>query len=306
MKCGLCGRNGFFYLRYSGHHLCKKHFIQMFEKRVKKGIRQNRLIDSEDHVLVGLSGGKDSMSALKILNDITCKIPSARLSALTVDEGIGGRNLEKARQYCESIGVEHHTVCFRDYYGFDIDGVLGKRKADGVLACSICGVLKRNLMNEWAGRHGATKVATGHNLDDEIQSAFMNIMRGDLPRLGRLGALVGSGAHEGFVPRIKILRECPEDEVRQYARALGLPHTNKCCPYAKTSLRTTVKEMLDGLEGSHPGSKYQMLRSVDSLCAIMRERHVGQAPGVCGRCGAPTANRVCKACLILERLKVVP
>jgi uncharacterized protein (TIGR00269 family) len=177
------------------------------------------------------------------------------------------------------------------------------RKADGVLACSICGVLKRRVMNDYAKGVGATKVATGHNLDDEIQTAFMNIVRGDLQRMARLGFEVGVTRCKGFIPRIKILRECPEDEIRLYADLMKIPYAKNRCPYAKSAYRTTYRELLNRLEEKHPGSKYQMLRSVDEFAGIMRQLLRGQKPDTCLTCGEPSSGSKCKTCQLLEKLK---
>jgi uncharacterized protein (TIGR00269 family) len=305
-KCAHCGRKAVFELRYSGIWICRKHFIELFERRVKKTIRQNRLLSKGDFILVGLSGGKDSMTVLKILSDIVLPVPGMRIMAVTIDEGIRGKSLKRCIGYCRKIGVEHRMLAFKERYGLNIDDVMDKVKADGVLACSVCGVLKRRVFNDFAKEAGATKVATGHNLDDEIQAAFMNIVRGDLQRMARLGSEVGASRHKAFVPRIKILRECPEEEVRLYADLMKLPYSRKRCPYSRTSYRTSAKNLLNALEAGHAGSKYQMLRSVDGFAAIMRERTGGEAPKECEKCGEPSSGDVCKACTILERLAERP
>ncbi|MBU0762456.1 MAG: TIGR00269 family protein [Candidatus Altiarchaeota archaeon] len=302
MNCIHCGSKAYFELRYSGHFVCKKHFIGLFERRVKKTIRQNKLLSNGDHILVALSGGKDSMTCLKILHDITSKNPKVHLSAVTIDEGIRGKNMAYAVDFCNSLGVEHNVVSFKDFFGLNIDEVLHNVKAEGVLACSICGVLKRRLLNDFSRKHKVSKVATGHNLDDEIQSAFMNFMRSDHERMARVGPMVGVKAHGGFVPRIKILRECPEDEVKAYADLLKLPYFKNQCVHSKTSLRTTVKKMLDSLEVNHPGSKYQMLRSTDELASILRKNIKEADPNQCRKCGEPSAQEICKTCQLLSKL----
>ncbi len=301
MRCFRCTRKGVVELRYSGHWLCKKHFLELFEKRVKKTVRQNRLLGKNDTVLVGLSGGKDSLTALKMLNDIISRNPKQKLVALSVDEGIRCKSLRKAVKYCGINGIEHHLTSFKEHFGFTIDDVM--KDADGVLACSICGVLKRRVLNDHAKKLKADKVATGHNLDDEIQGGFMNIVRGDLQRMARLGPEVGVSRHKGFVPRIKPLRECPEEEVKYYADFMELPYTRIRCPYSKSSFRTTAKELLNELEERHPGSKYQMLRSMDEFSAVMKERQRRQKPGACVICGEPASGKKCKVCLLLEKLK---
>jgi uncharacterized protein (TIGR00269 family) len=301
MNCKQCGSKSYFELRYSGHHVCGRHFRELFERRVKRTIRQNNLIENGDHIVVALSGGKDSMACLAILKGIVGENPKISISAVTVDEGIRGKNMKYAVDFCESLGVEHQIITFRKSFGLNIDEVLEKIQSSGALACSVCGVLKRRLLNDFSKKNNITKVATGHNLDDEIQSAFMNLLRGDHERLARLGAIVGVKRHSGFTPRIKILRECPEDEVRAYANLLHLPYFKNQCIYAKTSLRTTVKGMLDTLEKNHPGSKYQMISSIDGLSEVISRQVRGKSPGVCEKCAEPSAQKTCRTCQLLAK-----
>ncbi len=76
-----------------------------------------------------------------------------------------------------------------------------------------------------AKKVGATKLATGHNLDDEAQTVLMNYLRGDIDRLLRLEQSV----KEGLIPRMKPLRDVPEKEVPLYAILKGLPiDLNEC------------------------------------------------------------------------------
>ncbi|MFH1055665.1 MAG: TIGR00269 family protein [Candidatus Altiarchaeota archaeon] len=306
MNCMRCKRKAVFELRYSGHWLCRKHFIELFERRVKKNIRQGKLIEKDDVVLVGLSGRKDSMVVLKILNDIMRVNPNCRLVAVSVDEGIRGKSLRGAIKYCESIGVEHRLVTFKEYFGLDIDDVVEKVESDCVPACSVCGVLKRRLLNDYADKIGATKVATGYNLDDEIQSAFMSILGGDLQSIGRLWSGTGVLRRRSFIPQIKVLRECPEEEVQLYAKLMKLPHTKSRCPYARTSYRTTVRDLLNSLEKNHPGSKYQMLRSSDEFAKIMGTQLGRKHPGECSLCGEPSSGKKCTTCQLIEGIKVLP
>jgi len=303
MRCHRCGEEAIFEIRANGNHLCEKHFLSRVERRAKKTIRHNKLLASEDHVMVALSGGKDSSTCLSILSGIIGANPKTKLSAISIVEGIEGKDLGPAIKFCERLSIDHQIVSFKEHFGFSIDDAAPIAREDGVLACSICGVLKRRVINDKAKELGVSKVATGHNLDDELQAAFMNFVRGDLPRMARLSAEVGIAPHPGFVPRIKPLRDVPEAEVTLYARILDLPHIKSICPYSGTSYRTTAKKLLDELESRHPGSKEQMNSSVIALVEIMRERQKGEGPGECISCGEPTANELCKTCILLARLK---
>src|SRR5690606_5402109 len=115
--------------------------------------------------------------------------------------------LKAAESLTAELGVEHTVVTFTDLFGDDLDRLLTGREAQG---CTVCGVLRRRALVEAVRRTGATKLATGHNLDDEAQSVLMNVLRGDLPHLVH-DTSTGQPGH--FVPRIKPLSVLSEKEI---------------------------------------------------------------------------------------------
>ena len=117
-------------------------------------------------------------------------------------------------------------------------------KKIGLLGCTFCGILRRRLLNEAALKLGATKVATGHNLDDEAQTVFINLIRGDVSRLIRLG-IKPLKYREGFIPRVKPLRYIPEKEIAIYAYLMGFPLYERECPYVRASLRDEIRDILN-------------------------------------------------------------
>jgi tRNA(Ile)-lysidine synthase TilS/MesJ len=262
MKCFHCGRIAVYELRYSGHWVCRRHFIDLFERRVKKCIRQGRLLARDDTVLVGLSGSKESLSALKILHDILHPNPHAGLLAATVDDGMAKKRASVLREYCDGLGVEHHLLSLK-----------GGKAPNSSLALRGGGkddpsVLRT--LGEFANKIGATKVVTGENLDDEITAAFMKMLSGEAEAVGSRGGIFKKIAGTS-VPRLSVLRECLEEEVIIYAKLLKLPYLDNVRTYDRRSYNATARNLLDALEENHPGSKYQMLRSVDEFTSIMDE-----------------------------------
>ena len=170
-------------LRYSGESLCRRCFSRLFEKRVRKTIRVNHLLNKNDRVAVALSGGKDSVTLLKIMHTLFEKAPKSKLIAITVDEGIHGyreKTLKVAKKVCDELKVEHHVYTFKKEIGMTLDKMIKKSIADRKPpACSFCGVFRRKILNETARELKVDKLATGHNLDDEIQVTLMNFIRGD-------------------------------------------------------------------------------------------------------------------------------
>lgn len=309
MKCSQCNKKAAAELKYSKQFLCKKHFNQLFEKRVRRTIRKNKLLRYDDKIAVALSGGKDSAVTLKILNELTKKVRTSSLFAITIDEGIKGyseNNIKITKKFCDELGVKHYIFSLKDEIGITMDDVVNKTKnfSNPAPPCSYCGVFRRNLLNIKSRELSSSKIATGHNLDDECQVMFMNFIRGDLSRVARMGTEVGMIKNEKFVPKIKPLRECPEDEIRMYAELNKIKINPARCPYAKYAFRETIRNCLNEIEEKHPGSKFQILKSTDELIPVIRETYKTKgAPNECKFCGELTSGEVCKFCEIIKEIK---
>lgn len=307
MKCARCKRKAEIELKYSGEFLCDNCFIELFEKRVRKNIRTNRLLKSTDKTAVALSGGKDSAVVLYILNNLHKNAPKSELVAISIDQGIEKyqkKSLNAAKAICKKLGIEQYVYSFKKELGLTLDEIVERSKKieNPAPACSYCGVLRRKLLNDKAKELGITKLATGHNLNDEIQTGLMNFIRGDLDRIARMGAIVGVIKDEGFIPRIKPLRECPEDDVKIYAELKKIEFETSKCPYSEEAFRGTIREVIDRIEEKHPGSKFQLLKATDQLIPILRSKAKVGKIGRCRICGDLTSGSLCKVCQIKREL----
>jgi len=282
-------------LRGSGERLCARHFTASVERRVREAVEGGGMVQDGDVLAVGLSGGKDSTVLLHILSRILRNRP-VRMVAVTVDEGIAGyreETIRSARSITAALGVEHVVVSFEDFCGSTLDSLVREQPLH---PCTICGVLRRRLLQAAAREAGAARLATGHCLDDEAQSALMNILNGDLRRIVRIGV----PDKDAFVPRVKPLRSIPEKEVTLYGIVQGIYTPLPECPYAGEALRSDVRSLLSTLEYRHPGT---MERTMEGYAGL-RER-VGactQAGGVsyCPDCGEPSTGGRCRACELLS------
>ncbi len=291
---------------YSGEFLCKRCFIKSIEARVRRSITANKMLNEDDRIAIGLSGGKDSVVLLHLTRRIEEKFPRSRLMAITIDEGISGyreQSIEIARRNALALGVSHSVFTFKDIFGHTIDEIMSDKhvKELGLTACAFCGSLRRRALNQKARELGATKLAVGHNLDDEAQSVLMNVFRPDVHRLARL--LQDSAAKtDRFIPRIKPLRSIPERETILYAYYKGIEFHSQPCPYSLNVLRGEIESVLNGLEYKRPGVKYSVLRFLDDLAPFLGRRYTETDFTRCEQCGEPSSGRICNVCKLMSEL----
>jgi uncharacterized protein (TIGR00269 family) len=293
--CTRCGGKPFYTRRYSGETLCVQCFKESISEKTKRTVSKYRMIRARDRIAVAVSGGKDSLSLLKVLGELY--LPRrTELVAISVDEGVAGYRdeaLQHARMLAGELDIEHVVVSYKDLFGFSLDEALDWKEERPVSSCSFCGVFRRRAIDEAAARANATVVATAHNLDDYVQTFMMNLMHGDVARLGWLDPAYVDGSFP--VRRVKPFMEIYEEEVALYAFQAGVPLQSVSCPYMHEGLRSEVRDYLNVMEANHPGIKNVLLRS--SLDVISRFARTSEKESVpCRNCGKPSSSGLCNVC----------
>lgn len=278
--------------------LNKDEFNEHIFTRINKLIDDYELIGEGELIAVALSGGKDSVLTLHALKKYQ-EILDFELVAISVDEGIKGyrqHGIDSAISNAKDLNVKLVQKSFKEEEGFALDDIYHEFKS----ACIPCGVFRRNILNKTAYELGAVKIATGHNLDDEIQSFLMSFARGDTIKFSKFGPELDV-IHPKLVPRIKPLWNTPEKEVGMWAviNDIGI-HLDEC-PYSHLSLRAKIKEFLNVSEDSYPGVKVNVMESFKQFLNF--ENDINTSLNECDICGEPTSSNVCKACELKELLK---
>ena len=296
-SCTKChGAPSVYYRPYSGERLCAACFNESLFERVKKTVGKYDMFEYDSRIAVGVSGGKDSLAMLRLLHRLEMDRPYAELVAVCVDEGVKGYRdeaLSLAEKNCRELGVEMHTVGFRELFGETMDEIAVRDRELGT--CSYCGVLRRRALDEAAKRVDADRLATGHNLDDMAQSVLLNVLRGDIVRLDAFHP--GGQGLEGFVRRVKPLCEVPERETTFYAYVNGLEFQSLPCPYAEEAMRSDVRRFLNRMEVRRPGTKFIVYQTGLKI----RGRGNGGVVGRCRVCGSPARGDLCRVCELSGR-----
>ncbi len=306
-KCSVCGRRAIYVARYEGKAYCEEHFLEWFDKRVRKTIRKFSFFGPKEKIVVAVSGGKDSLSALHYLVNLSKHVPGWEIKALLVDEGIRGYRdvtIRDFKRVAEELGVDYRIVGFKEVIGASLDEIvkIGMERGLPYKPCTYCGVFRRYILNRAAREMDATVLVTAHNLDDVVQTFVMNLLRNDWEKISRLGPVSGSGDHPKFVRKVKLFYEIPEKEIVIYALLNDIfPETFVECPYARFGMRWEVRRAINAWEEKYPGTKYALLRSLLEILPLLRERYRG-TPKTCKICGEPSTGDVCRACQLRMEL----
>lgn len=287
--------------------LCRSCFSERIEKRVAKTIKQYNMLHYGCHVVVGLSGGKDSSVLLTILKKIS--LSGTRITAVIIDEGIEGYRpdgVKEALKIAEGLGVESFVYSYRSLFGYTLDSML-EVPPFGKSSCGVCGTFRRKALNQAAADLLADYVATGHNLDDEAESILLNLVRGDFDRFTRQTRTPLEQDRKSFVPKIKPLVLISQPEIVYYALANGIDYYDGTCPYADQARRNSIRNFLFDQEKRHPGTLLNLVRMQDKLSLSYRDEILPLLTAInpCTVCGDPTdsTTALCAGCKFIQEIE---
>ena len=272
------------------------------EKKVLDTIVKYKLFGKKERVFVALSGGKDSTSILYILKKLGYNV-----EGLMIDLHLGEwskihlRNME---EFCSSLKIPFHVVDLKKELGQGIcfiKAVLKKKK--NLTGCTVCGIIKRWILNKHSKKLGASVLVTGHNLDDEVQNVLMNFLKGNI-MLGANSAPSTGVKQSGFVQRVKPLFFIPEDEIRKYSLSKKFKINYDKCPCAFETYRTDTRAWLKVLDLSAK-QKLKIVNNFQKVAPKLRSRRVAEGFEIkkCSVCGEPATGIVCNACKIFESFR---
>ena len=186
MQCQKCENTAVYTRKYSGESLCSECFSNSILRKAAKTISKYKMIKNDELVVVGVSGGKDSLVLLSILKKMS-ETHNFRIIAVTIDEGIPGYRdeaLEIVKSFCSKLDVEFRTYSYKELYDVTLSESLELRDEEKTTSCSICGIFRRRALDHAAEELGANVIATGHNLDDSLQTFLINTLSGDSNKIG--------------------------------------------------------------------------------------------------------------------------
>jgi len=300
MKCDRCENQIAYTRKYSGEKLCSKCFSNSILRKTAKTISKYKMIQNNELVAVAVSGGKDSLALLNIMNKMTAN-HNFRIKAITIDEGIPGYRDEAlgiVEKFCKNLNVDLKVYSYKELFDLSLDEALDLRENEKISSCSICGTLRRRAMEYAAKDISANVIATGHNLDDTLQTFIINMLSGDISKVGWMHPDTTGNS----LRKIKPFCEIYESEIVFYAFTNDIPFQSEPCPHMNEGIRTEIRVFLNSLEKQHSGIKNNLYQSIIKVSQSVKGSNQKQKR-ICVKCGSECTGTICSVCNMVLKLK---
>jgi len=273
--------------------LCAPHFLNWVPDQVQRAIKRYRMFTSNEHLLLAVSGGKDSLSLWDILNRLGYKVDGLYIG-LGIDSGVNysENSFAYAHSFAQSHNLKLQVKDIKTEHGETIPELATRTHRGHDKPCSVCGLTKRHVMNQIAREQHYDTLLTGHNLDDEAAILFGNTLNWVGSYLIRQGPVLEAN-RPGLARKVKPLCRMYEREMAAYALLRGIPYIHDECPFAEGSTSIYYKEILNKLENDRPGAKLSFYLSFlqASRAGLFSSAIDDRAELVhaCLECGQPTS-----------------
>lgn len=235
--------------------------VKSLEKRLRhltaSAIRDYRMIEDGDRIMVCLSGGKDSYAMLEMLRLLRERAPVRfEITAVNLDQKQPGWPEHVLPEYLDGLGVDYR-ILEQDTYSV-VKSVL----PEGKTMCSLCSRLRRGALYTAAEEMGMTKIALGHHRDDLVETLFLNMFYG-----GRLATMPPKlQSNDGKHVVIRPLAYVPEAYLEDYAERKGFPIIPcNLCGSQPNLKRADIKRMIRAWEEEDPNRLNIILRSMQNI-----------------------------------------
>jgi tRNA(Ile)-lysidine synthase TilS/MesJ len=275
---------------------------EVYLKKIFKTIEKFNLIERGDKVFVALSGGKDSASALFALKEFK-KAEGIDFDLKAFHINLGSLNSEKIQEIVEKqaslAGVELFTYNLKEK-GIFLEKIA---KRTGRPICSVCGVIKRYLINKLPRGLGATKVATGHHADDFTVFFFKNFLNLNFSWIGKFKPKVES-KNGKLLTKIRPLFFVGAKENEDFCKSSNIPFlTESVCPFFsdKRKIYEETKKWYDviyKLDKEFPKFKERIINSIEKVSDYFYEEDNLKN---CKICGEPTSKEICAFCKLTKK-----
>lgn len=228
--------------------------LQQVLSYIRRAVDDYHMIEENDRIAIGISGGKDSLTLLYGLHGLKRFYPMKfDIHAVTVDLGFENLNLEKIKELCNELNVPYTIV------KTDIANIIFEERKESN-PCSLCAKMRKGALNEAIKAAGCNKVAYAHHKDDVVETMLMS--------------LIFEGRFHTFSPVtyldrmdltvIRPLMYMNEADVIGFVNKYQVPVVKSPCPADGYTKREYIKNLLKGLNQENPGVKERMFTAIQN------------------------------------------
>ena len=234
-----------------------KQLEKSLRRQVGQAIQDYNMIEEGDHLMVCVSGGKDSFVMLDLLTKLRKKAPvNFQITAMNLDQNHPGFPSDMLEKYLKSLAIPYRMVK-RDTYK-----VVKRVIPEGKTMCGLCSRLRRGILYSFAKEEGMNKIALGHHKDDIVETLFLNMFHGGTLKAMPPKLLSDDGDHIVIRP----LSYCREKDLAQYARMREFPLIPcDLCGSQDNLQRQAIKKMLIAWDEKYPGRTNSIFRSISHV-----------------------------------------
>ena len=226
--------------------------LQQLLSYTRKAIDDYQMIEDGDHIAVGISGGKDSLTLLYALRGLQRFYPKKfKLSAITVNLGYEKFDMEPLKKLCNELDVPYTVV------NTDIAHILFEERKESN-PCSLCAKMRKGALNDAVKELGCNKIAYAHHKDDIIETMLLS--------------LIFEGRFHSFSPKtyldrmdltvIRPMMYVDEMDVIGFQKKYNLPVAKSRCPIDGLTKREYAKNLVKQLNTEHPGARNRMFTAI--------------------------------------------
>ena len=230
--------------------------LQQLYSYTRKAIEDFHMIEDNDVIAIGISGGKDSLVLLYSLAGLRKFYPKKfTLMAVTVDLGFENLNLSKVYDLCKELDVPYEVI------KTDIADIVFHQRNESS-PCSLCAKMRKGALNDAMKKHGCNKVAYAHHKDDVVDTMMLSLLY--------------EGRFHSFAPvtyldrsEITVIRPLiyvKEQDVIGFVNKYEVPVVKSPCPMDKNTKREEVKDLIRQISTNNPNVRDKMFTAVMRGC----------------------------------------
>lgn len=281
------------HIRLPSHHmnLCRDCFLHYVHTAVARAMKKFPL-QPDTPLMVAVSGGKDSLAVWQILHEL-----GYPTEGLHLDLGLNGfseASLQAVSRFAEARNLPWQSHSLQEQFGQRLPEL---RRGIRRKTCSVCGLLKRQLLNRLTVQLGFRTLVVGHNLDDEAGRMLGNLLRHRSQYFAKQYPYLPSTPPR-LPAKIKPLYRLESSEISIFCQASGIVPVARKCPFARGATSHAFKAALDLLETKMPGTKRDFLFSYLDRRGPPAPESAGTH---CTRCGEPSYGDLCSVCNLLQQ-----